>query len=192
VGLADIGGIGDAYLASYERWLSPGEWGRDFLRPQRRRQFVAARALLRVALAEVLDVAPDTIVLEDIVNGPPKLSWPELVMPGISISHSGAWVACALSRETALAIDIEVLDAARDIDRLIPYAFDALTCEGLVALPEEQRRAGFYRHWTTAEARIKLGGAAATSMVLGHRHVAIAFCTLKPMAARPTVLSVQL
>jgi 4'-phosphopantetheinyl transferase len=185
--LADIGGIDDARLAPYERWLGPGERQRAFPRRQRRRQFVAARALLRLALAEMLDIPPAAIVLDEVVDGPPALSYPALPMPGISISHSGTWVACALSRGTALAIDIETLDAARDIDSLIPHAFDAATRERLAALPEAQRRAGFYRQWTAREARIKLGGAAATSIAFDHPRLAIALCTALTMTAPPTI-----
>ena len=38
--------IDEARLAAYWQWLSPGERGRTFVREGRRRQFIAARALL--------------------------------------------------------------------------------------------------------------------------------------------------
>jgi 4'-phosphopantetheinyl transferase len=82
------------------------------------------------------------------------------VQPGFSIAHSGRWVACAVSAQTALGLDIEMKDGARDLNALAAQAFDSVEMsqwERLQGLPGDQRVEGFYRLWSEKEARFKLG-----------------------------------
>jgi 4'-phosphopantetheinyl transferase len=154
VWLAAIDGIGDARLAAYAGWLSESELARSFTRPQRRRQFVAARALLRIALGSLLNVAPRSVELGGAPGRAPWLVSPAVPLPGLSVSHSGRWVACALSLDSAVGLDIEVKDAARDVDALAEHAFDGATCARLAGLPRAARVEAFYAEWSAQEARI--------------------------------------
>ena len=192
VWLAAIDGLDDARIASYEAWLGAGERARTFVRPGRRRQFVAARALLRIAIGSLLDVAPSSVELGGQSGRAPWLIAPEVPLPGLSVSHSGRWVACAISTSTALGLDIEVKDAGRDIDALAGQAFDGATCAQLLALPAGARRDAFYSAWSGQEARIKLGMAAGGCYELPHGELAVVVCSADALAGEPRVVEYSL
>lgn len=182
VWLADIGALDDARLEVYSHWLSDSERARGFARPARRRQFIAARALLRIAAGELLGVPAQTIVFGGQAGRAPWLVSPAVALPGLSVSHSGDWVACALSTETALGLDIEVKDAGRDVAALAAHAFDAATCGCLASLAPAERQEAFYGAWSEQEARIKLGTEAAACVAVPHAVLAIALCAARPLA----------
>jgi 4'-phosphopantetheinyl transferase len=156
--LARADRVSAATLADYRGWLGAGEAARyaGFKRPARQRQFLVGRGLLRQALGHLLALAPATIRLEERPGMAPSLSTLRGV-PGMSISHSGPWVACAVSGHTALGLDIEQRDASRDLLALAGQAFDADIVAALAALSPAARVTDFYRRWSTQEARIKLG-----------------------------------
>jgi 4'-phosphopantetheinyl transferase len=168
--------------------LSDSERAREFARPQRRRQFVAARALLRIAAGALLDVPPQSVAFGGQAGRAPWLVAPAVALPGVSVSHSGSWVACAISGDTALGVDIEVKDPARDVAALAEQAFDAATCGRLAALPPARRMEAFYAEWSAQEARVKLGVPAAACIALPHAQLAIALCGAQALA--PPVLRV--
>lgn len=91
--LADAGAASAADLQRYLAWLTPGELARHgrFVREQRRRQFIAGRVLLRMALAPLLRVPPQQVLLEERNGQAPRLLTPAPggAAPGFSISHSG-------------------------------------------------------------------------------------------------------
>ncbi|QGZ39036.1 4'-phosphopantetheinyl transferase [Pseudoduganella flava] len=188
VWLADIGALDEARLDLYWQWLSDSERAREFARPQRRRQFIAARALLRIAAGDLLGLPPAAVVFGGQAGRAPWLVSPAVALPGLSVSHSGDWVACALSTETALGLDIEVKEAGRDVDALAEHAFDAATCARLAALAPGERLHEFYAAWSAQEARIKLGMdavnlEAAACVAVAHDVLAIALCAAQPLAA---------
>ena len=159
--MADADAVDDAALLRYREWLSDGELARyqRFARAQRLRQFVVGRVLLRMALGRLLDVAPQDVVLAEQVGKAPLLVAPVVdgAGPGFSISHSGRWVACSVSAQTPLGLDIEVVDAGRDLAALAAQTFDAREIAQWRGLPEARRVDGFYRLWSEKEARFKLG-----------------------------------
>jgi 4'-phosphopantetheinyl transferase len=183
VWLADIGALDDARLDAYWHWLSDSERARSFARPARLRQFIAARALLRIAAGGLLGVPPQAVVLGGHAGRAPWLIAPAVPMPGLSVAHSGDWVACALSTETALGLDIEVKDADRDVDALAEHAFDAATCARLASLAPSARRQAFYAAWSEQEARIKLGTDAAACVQLRHEALSVVVCGAQPLEA---------
>ena len=145
--MVDAHAVVDADLPRLRDWLSAGEQARcqRFVRAERLRQFVIGRVLVRMALGRVLGVPAREVVLEEQVAGAPLLVAPVVpgVAPGFSISHSGRWVACAVSAVTALGLDIEVLDATRDLAALAQQAFDAQEVRQWEALPPLLRVDGF-------------------------------------------------
>nr|WP_229430140.1 4'-phosphopantetheinyl transferase superfamily protein [Pseudoduganella umbonata] len=179
-------------MASYSAWLGAGERERSFVREGRRRQFVAARALLRIAIGALLDVPPRSVELGGAPGRAPWLLAPAVALPGLSVSHSGPWVSCALSAGTALGLDIEMKDAARDIAALAEQAFDAATCARLAALPDGARVDAFYGAWSAQEAAIKLGVAACGTYALPHGELSVVVCSGEPLAAMPRVSVVDL
>ena len=181
--LVDGSVLDDATLAGFGNWLSASELARwrQFARPQRQRQFLVGRVLLRQALAPLLGVPARAIALLEQRGAAPRLVLPAGARAGFSISHSGPWVACAVSADTALGLDIEMLDAARDLTALAGQAFDARTCAWLAALAPQERVGDFYRLWSTQEARIKLGVEGHAS-VLSHPQLALVLCSAAPLS----------
>jgi len=193
--LIDGDAVNAESLAAFYSWLGKGEQARlqRFVREQRKRQFVVGRGLLRMALARLLNVAPETVGLEEQVGKAPRLilqpspARPSAASVGFSISHSGRWVACAVSRQTALGLDIEMRDMSRDLDALAAQAFGADEMpqwERLRALPAQQRADSFYRLWSEKEARFKLGRSDSVHcMAIPHAELSIVLCGAMPLAA---------
>ncbi|MGK5056693.1 4'-phosphopantetheinyl transferase family protein [Janthinobacterium sp. LB2P49] len=187
--LLDIRTIAVAQLHQYESWLGAAEAARytRFVRPLRRRQFLLGRALLRAAMGEILAVAPESIVLEERPGQAPRLLAPA-GGPYFSISHSGHWVACALSSTTRLGLDIELRDPQRDVLALARQAFGAAVAGELEKLPPEERQAVFYQRWSEAEARHKLGVEEACCMTVAHAELSIVLCSTAPLGQAPVLL----
>jgi 4'-phosphopantetheinyl transferase len=192
--LLDSSVIDDAALASFASWLSPSELARygKFARAQRRRQFLAGRVLLRQALAPLLGVPARAIALVEQSGAAPRLALPAGTRAGFSISHSGPWVACAVSADTALGLDIEVRDETRDLAALAGQAFDADTCASLAACAPRQRVDEFYRLWSTQEARIKLGAGGGHVSVLDHPQLAVILCSGAPLTMQARLVETTL
>jgi 4'-phosphopantetheinyl transferase len=198
--MVDADAVTDADLLRYRGWLLPGEMARHqrFVRAQRQRQFVVGRVLLRVALGRLLGVAPPEVRLEEQVGKAPRLSAPVLkgAPPGFSIAHSGRWVACATSAQTALGLDIEMRDPGRDLAALAEQAFDAdemAQWARLQNLPDDERVNSFYRLWSEKEARFKLGEAAeGHCVVLPHAELSVVVCSALPLARSPKIELVTL
>src|SRR4051812_42326602 len=99
--MVDTRAAGEAGLAALLSWLGEGELARyrRFVRRERMDQFVAGRVLLRLMLGELLGREPRSFTFEERVGQAPLLCGPARVA-GFSISHSGPWVACAVSADT--------------------------------------------------------------------------------------------
>lgn len=184
VWLFDSRNLDAATVAAFEDWLGASERVRlaGFVRRERRRQFVLGRALLRCALAPLLGALPANIALIERRGQAPLLDCPVPELPHFSLSHSGPWIACAVSSGAALGLDIERRDATRDIHALAAQAFDAEQQAMLARLPPAQRMEAFYQLWSSAEARYKLGAPAAHEAVLAHASLSIVLCSAQPLA----------
>jgi 4'-phosphopantetheinyl transferase len=191
--LLDGAAVGEAALATSRSWLGPDEQARlkRFVRQQRLRQFLLGRLLARMALGRMLAMAPHEIVLDDVPGRAPRMVPPASGqrVPFFSISHSGDWIACAASATSALGLDIEVMDAGRDIAALARQAFDDAACARLQATPLPTRVPLFYRMWSEHEARFKLAhpiaAAAPSCVALPHPILSIMLCSALPLAVVP-------
>ena len=192
--LLDGAAFDDAALAPFERWLGPDEIVRlgRFTRPARRRQFVAGRALLRQALAPILRVAPERIGLAQARSQGPRLAMAGGEAPYFSLSHSGRWIACAVSAAAPVGLDIECLDARRDVAALAGQAFGAAEAAALGDMAPQARLACFYRLWCGAEARLKLGAPVAQEVSLDHPDLAIVLCSAQALAGAPLLREARL
>lgn len=187
VWLLDCRGIGDEELAPFAGWLGPSEAQRlaRFVRAGRRRQFVAGRALLRQSLGALLGMSPESVRLVERPGNAPLLDVPGTEDVGFSLSHSGEWVACAVSATSRLGLDVERIDAARDIDALAAQAFDAEQQAWLAAQPASARVRDFYQLWSSAEARFKLGAPVEHEFRLPHPDLSIVLCSAQRLAPQP-------
>jgi 4'-phosphopantetheinyl transferase len=178
-------------LLSCLGWLNPAETERyrRFLRPERQRQFLIGRILLRHALGDLLEVPPQKISLTERVTQAPLLNWPSPT-PGFSLSHSGPWIACAVSMQTMLGLDVEMKNADRDLIALGEQAFDAGDAALIKAKQGEDRIAIFYELWSKKEASYKLASTCGSNVnenyiVLSHPEISIVLCSEQPLAAAP-------
>jgi 4'-phosphopantetheinyl transferase len=200
--LADADAVSDEALQRYRGWLAPGELEREarFTRRQRRCQFIVGRVLLRMALGRLLGVASQAVHLDEQAGRAPKLVAPLLrhggPVPGFSIAHSGRWVACAVSADAALGLDIELLDSTRDLSALAEQAFDAQEMarwSQMDGLDKAGRMEGFYRLWSEKEARFKLGRSDAGScLALPHAELSVVLCSVPALTQAPRIEVVTL
>lgn len=153
--LADCSAAGESDLGFFADWLGTSERRRyaRFARPERQRQFLVGRALLRWALSDLLHRPVSSFSFEERPGLPPFIGDD---LPYVSLSHSGSWVGCAVSKDAALGLDIERLDGSRDLRALARQAFDEQECAALVAAPADQQVRRFYDCWSWKEAIYKL------------------------------------
>ena len=187
ISLLDARTVDAALLPALLSWLSPQELARyrRFMRPQRQRQFLLGRALLRSLLGQACAIPAASIVLAERPGQAPLAPGGG---PHFSLSHSGHWIACALSGQAALGLDIEMMDGRRDLPALARQAFGDAVADGLVAMGHEAQVVSFYRLWSECEARYKLGveaGEAASCVALAHAELSIVLCSALPLAQQP-------
>lgn len=187
VWLLDGRTVSDKQLLPCICWLNPDELQRyqRFLRHERQRQFLLGRILLRFALGKLLDVAPSSISLSERLGHAPLLNRDGPV-PGFSLSHSGPWVGCAVSEQSVLGLDIELLDGTRDLLALAEQVFDVNECALLKEKEDAERVAAFYTLWSTKEARYKLASTSASDAVphcitFPHTDISIVLCSALPL-----------
>lgn len=192
--LADAAALDAAALERHALWLSESERERlgRFAREERRRQFLVGRALLRRMLGRLLGVAAGEVVLRERPGQAPALDSPAPGAIGFSISHSGPWVACAASLDTDLGLDIECIDAGRDLLAIASHAFGQDQAALLRACEGPARVGEFYRMWCAHEARIKLGQQGAALYRFDHPGLAGALACARPLAAHPQLTLVSL
>ncbi|MBX3486599.1 MAG: 4'-phosphopantetheinyl transferase superfamily protein [Candidatus Paracaedibacteraceae bacterium] len=108
-----------------------------------------SHALVRSALSHIPDIQIDRHE-----SGRPYLTShqnPDM-LPLISISHSGHWVAVMLSSpESLVTIDVEDMTLPRAHQKIIDHYF----CESEKILIETEGLIGFYKVWTAKEAIAK-------------------------------------
>jgi 4'-phosphopantetheinyl transferase len=180
--LADSRSIAPAELEGRFDWLAEDEAlrYRRFVRPQRQRQFLLGRILLRIALGEMLGIAPHSISLAERPGRAPLLQGLDPV-PGFSIAHSGPWVACAVSA-LPIGLDIEMLDRERDLLALAEQAFSAEEAQRVSRCDGAARAQTFYELWSRKEAAYKLASAMKSDhethfSTLPHPEVSIVLCS---------------
>lgn len=198
VWLVDSRIVGEIELQRGFLWLSAEERLRydAFLRPQRQRQFLIGRILLRIALGKLLEVPAERISLTGQSNHAPRLNWSGAA-PYFSLSHSGSWVACAVSPDTALGLDIEVIDPARDLIALAEQAFDPDEFARFGQLDSDDQLRAFYLLWSTKEAKFKLASNAnsvsesstqVSCIDLSQTDLSIILCSSHALLAIPQII----
>src|SRR5579859_3256141 len=126
------------------------------LRQTRHRDtYVIAHALWRLALGDLLGVEAMDVPLTSTADGRPQL---EGTGYATSLSHSGAYVAIAISRTTSIGIDIEQSPpraGLRDLTSVLCTPTEAAAVE---QLPPEQRELALLSLWARKEALLKAFG----------------------------------
>jgi len=123
---------------------------------QQRIRFTEVRAKLRWVLAIHLRVDAKTLVFSQAEHGKPFL--PDYPDCHFNISHSGDFLAIAVTNSGEIGIDIEQLKQKSDFYPLVKRCFSEVEQAYWMGLPEAQKCKEFYRYWTRKEAFVKATG----------------------------------
>lgn len=158
--LLDSSRVPEEDVAFFVQQLGASEarrYGR-FKRRERQRQFLLVRMLLRFAVSNLISIPLDALAVIERESNAPQLVLPNecYLQPAFSISHSRDWVACVVSSNAYLGLDIEVESPGRDIISISQSAFHPKDHDWLLSQPETVRLSAFYQLWCTREALYKL------------------------------------
>jgi len=127
----------------------------------RRHNFLLARASLKALLTDVTGISNWNIHPDS--NGKPHaFTTKDIAYPHISISHTRGLVACAVSQDSPIGIDVEYW-RTRDFRALAAYAFGMREREEVA----HKGISAFYRIWTVREAIAKISGIGILAMLDG-------------------------
>jgi 4'-phosphopantetheinyl transferase len=125
----------------------------SFRFPIHRDRFMRCRALLRQHLAQTLDVDAASIAFRYGPHGKPEADGVHF-----NVSHSDHLAVIAISREHPIGVDLERIDATKDVLSLARVAFSPDECAALAALSPAEQIRSFYQTWSRKEAYLKLLG----------------------------------
>ena len=148
--------LDDAHDA-YARLLTPEEHARRarFMFARDRRQFLAARGMLRTLLSDYTGVPAGACVIETDRHGRPRLAGQSRI--DFNLSHTRGMIAVAITGGLAVGVDVE--GTARAWAPELPRRYFApAEVEALEGLPPDARHARFYEIWTLKEAYVKARG----------------------------------
>lgn len=123
-------------------------------------RFLTGRAMIRGVAAALLDVAPATVTLDSSCfdcgkpHGKPTIVGSTLE---VSVSHSGDWIALAVTDGAPVGVDVEEVRAA-EVDDLAGMAFSPAEQTAFGAVPAADRRGAFFTYWSRKEAVLKVTG----------------------------------
>ena len=144
-------------LAEYHALMNAEERERHdrYRFPKRRHQFLVTRALVRTTLSRYCpDILPGSWQFIEVSNGRPEISPGQAPLPlRFNISRTDRLIACAVTIDRAIGIDVEAVEASRNTSAIAERCFTPSERVGLDANPE-----WFYRYWTLKEAYTKARG----------------------------------
>jgi len=140
----------------------------------RREQVASSAAFSREVLSRYAPVAPDDWQFRVGKYGKPRIANAPIALD-FNLSHSRDWLVCAVTAGSAIGVDIEYCDPAREFSKLARRFYQPQEYEALEAMPAADRCARFYDLWTLKEARVKAGGGA-----LGNQLSSLGFTLLSP------------
>lgn len=141
--------------------LSPDERERAarFMFARDRVVFVAAHDLVRQALSRYADVPPAAWVFVTEEHGKPELGAPHDGLGlRFNLSHTRGLVACVVSRDCDVGVDVEALDTRADIGALATRFFAPNEAAAIDSCPEADRLSRFIELWTLKESYVKAIG----------------------------------
>lgn len=146
-------------LRELERDLAEDERERAarYRSPRDRGRWVVSRSLLRRLLGECLDADPAGLRFRYGEQGKPALAEPAGGL-GFNLSHAGGLALLAVGGQREVGVDLEREREVHLAERVAARVFPEPELAWWRALPEEERRPGFFRLWTRLEARAKLHG----------------------------------
>ena len=163
-------GLSSRGLGDYFGLLSEGEKARaNGIRIAAvREEFIAGRGLLRLLLGSATGEDPAGLMLATKLNGKPCLAASAMVE--FNVSHSDGMILIALSRASAVGVDVEFVSdefgAAEELIGIARESFHADECTEIERTPPGRARLmAFYRAWTRREAVAKADGRGIASLL---------------------------
>lgn len=151
----------EASVATLETVLSDDERARAarFVFSRDRRRFIVTRACLRALLARACDEPAKAIRFAYAQHGKPSLA-ARTGAPAVhfSVSHSADVALIALTRGTALGVDLEAVRPLPDLLDIASRFFTPTETETIMTVPPEERELAFFLCWTRKEAFSKALG----------------------------------
>lgn len=148
-------------LDVYRRHLSSAEFDRAarFRSEEVRRQFVVARACLRVLLGNIVGMPPALIPITLSAYGKPETPAVNGRSLFFNVAHSRETILIALCSSGRVGVDLEYLDRETDVLEVARASFTAAEYRQIeeTADSDELRRA-FFQCWTRKEAVVKADG----------------------------------
>ncbi len=141
-------------------WLSLSEQQRlsKLSSPRRRETFLRGHYGLRLALADCLGGSINDWLIEQLDSGALQLASTGHQNIGVSISHSGDWLALAISAVGPVGVDIEQIKPRPSLAELLAdYAAPALQ-HACAELPGAEQLRLWYRWWCSYESWVKQQG----------------------------------
>lgn len=123
------------------------------------RDYAAAHALLRATLSRYGDRAPGRWSFGKSTNGKPFLIDEGGFRASFSLSHTHGMVACAVTADADVGVDVECVDRDVDTASIAARFFAPAEAAHLATLDEDARRDEFFDLWTLKEALVKALGA---------------------------------
>jgi 4'-phosphopantetheinyl transferase len=161
VWLTSMATLDDERRAGYESLLSETEherW-RRFLVRGAADQYLVGRALLRTTLSRYAPVSERAWVFDANAYGRPHVAAPAAFRTlRFNLSHTDGLVACAVTANGEVGIDVEIMARAVDPLELAPTVFARAEIEAVAAAAPEIRHELFLTYWTLKEAYVKARG----------------------------------
>ncbi len=134
-----------------------------------RDMFLIAHSLKRLALSwHAPSVRPSDWMFRIEEFGRPRICGPEGHNLCFNISHSGAMVACVVTKAIDCGIDVELLDRDINLAGLVSGVLTPVETAAINAVHSESQAAAFFRYWTLKEAYAKARG---LGMSLPFKHI---------------------
>ena len=147
-------------LQQYRDVLSSDEVLRaeKLIDPQKKSDFIVARATMRLILGTYLRCSPARIEFTYNLHGKPFLHRAAEPQLSFNLSHAGKSGLLALMETTPVGVDIEWIDKEIDCLAIARRYFSPAEERFLQLLPAEKRAIHFFRIWTRKEASLKMLG----------------------------------
>ncbi len=159
--LLDFRTIDDSKLEAYEKPLSEEELKRldEFSDPALRRKQLITRMAVRSCLSQYSDsISPEDWTFAHNANGKPQVAEDAPMDLSFNLSHSGEWLAVAITVEADIGIDLQERDPHRSVTALAERFFHPDEARELAEMTEKRQPEQFFRLWTLKEAYLKAVG----------------------------------
>ena len=161
VWLTSLSDVGSSQQFAYMQLLSEPErakWQR-FVAQDAQLQYLVTRALVRTTLSKYAGVTAQAWQFEANRYGRPHVSQPQASRDiRFNLSNTSGLVACVVSRDCEIGVDVENISRTLDTDALAPAVFAPAELADFRRAVSEDRRNRFFSYWTLKEAYIKARG----------------------------------